>query len=199
MKLKFVIVIVFALNLFSSCEEKLDEKYRALPEGLYADVQLDEGDILLSLEFEKTPITVANFVSLAEGTNTRVVDSLKGKPFYDGLTFHRVISKANGDNNNFMIQGGDPLANSLGGPGYTFLDEFPRDSIGKLLFKLDAPGVLAMANSGPNTNGSQFFITMSPQNHLNGKHAVFGKVIEGVDIIDEIRQGDKIEKIEIID
>lgn len=183
---------------FFSCEEKLDEKYETLSEGIYADIQLDEGDILLSLEFVKTPITVANFISLAEGTNTRVIDSLKGKPFYNGLTFHRVISKANGDANDFGIQGGDPLANGLGDAGYKFIDEFPRDSLGELMLKHDSPGVVSMANSGPRTNGSQFFITITPQQHLNGKHTVFGNVVNGQEVVNRIRAGAKINKVEIV-
>jgi cyclophilin family peptidyl-prolyl cis-trans isomerase len=197
MKIKLLLLIVLMIS-FSSCEEKLDEKYKTLPEGLYADIQLDEGDILVSLEYQKTPITVANFVSLAVGTSTRVTDSLKSKPFYNGLTFHRVLSKANGNPKDFMIQGGDPLANSLGGPGYTFIDEFPRDSLGELLFKIDSIGVLAMANSGPNTNGSQFFITLSPQNHLSGKHTVFGKVIKGQEVANKMKAGAKMNAIKII-
>jgi peptidyl-prolyl cis-trans isomerase A (cyclophilin A) len=197
MKIKLLLLSVLLLSL-SSCEEKLDEKYKTLPEGIYADIQLDEGDILLSLEFEKAPITVANFVSLVEGTNTRVVDSLKGKPFYDGLTFHRVISKTNGNSNDFMVQGGDPLANGLGDAGYKFIDEFPLDSIGKLILKHNGPGVLSMANSGPGTNGSQFFITMTPQQHLNGKHTVFGDVVNGQKIVDNMKVGAKMNIVKIV-
>jgi cyclophilin family peptidyl-prolyl cis-trans isomerase len=197
MKFKLLLLSVLVLSLFS-CEGKLDKKYKTLPEGIYADIQLDEGDILLSLEFEKTPITVANFVSLAEGTSTRVIGSLKGKPFYDGLIFHRVLSKINGSTNDFMVQGGDPLANGLGGPGYTFIDEFSRDSIGKLMLKHDGPGVLSMANSGPGTNGSQFFITMTPQQHLNGRHTVFGEVVNGQKIVDNMKVGAKMNTVKIV-
>jgi len=195
---KIVLLSLIIVISLVSCHQ-LDKKYKNLPEGLYADVQTNVGDILLQLEYELTPQTVGNFVSLAEGTNPRVVDSLKGKPFYDGLTFHRVISKSNGDNNDFMIQGGDPLANGTGDPGYKFADEFPRDSTGNLVLKLDKPGVLAMANGGPATNGSQFFITLSPQLHLNGKHTVFGHVIDGQNVVDSlVKTNTKINAIKIV-
>ena len=115
-------------------------------------------------------MTVANFVSLAEGTNNRVTDSVKGKPFYDGLTFHRVVP-------NFVIQGGDPIAKGTGGPGYRFGSEFPKDSTGNLIYKHDDVGVLSMANGSINTNGSQFFITHRAIPHLNGKHTIFGKTM----------------------
>jgi len=191
--LSFIIVISLV-----SCHQ-LDKKYKNLPEGLYADVQTNVGDILLQLEYELTPQTVGNFVSLAEGTNPRVIDSLKGKPFYDGLKFHRVISKSNGDSHDFMIQGGDPLGNGTGDPGYKFADEFPKDAKGKLLLNLNKKGVLAMANGGPATNGSQFFITLSPQPHLNGKHTVFGHVVKGQNVVDSlVRTNTKINKIKII-
>lgn len=188
---------IFLIGLLLVSCQTLDVKYKDLPEGLYADVQTNDGDILLGLEYEKVPVTVANFVSLAEGTNTRVSDSLKGKPFYDGLNFHRVISKINGDPHDFMIQGGDPLANGTGGPGYLFKDEFPRDSTGKILFSHDKKGVLSMANPGVNSNGSQFFITLSPQIHLDGKHSVFGHVVEGQDVVDSIKVNTVINKLVI--
>lgn len=194
---KFVTFAILTFILVSC--HKIDPKYKSLSDGIYADVQTNVGDILLQLEYKLTPQTVGNFVSLAEGTNPRVVDSLKGKPFYDGLKFHRVITKANGDSNDFMIQGGDPLGNGTGGPGYQFADEFPRDSTGNLILKLDKPGVLAMANGGPATNGSQFFITLSPQPHLNGKHTVFGHVVEGQNVVDSlVRTNTKINKIKIV-
>ncbi len=190
-------LVIFIIGLLVISCNTLDVKYKDLPEGLYADIQTDDGDIIVLLEHEDTPVTVANFVSLAEGTNTRVVDSLKGKPFYDGLTFHRVISTANGDNNNFMIQGGDPLANGLGGPGYTFKDEFPKDSLGSLLFKHDAKGVFSMANSGKDSNGSQFFILLSPKPHLDGRYTVFGHVVSGQEVADSLKVNTVINKLAI--
>ena len=190
-------LVIFIIGLLVVSCNTLDVKYKDLPEGLYADIQTTDGDIIVVLEYENTPITVANFVSLAEGTNTRVTDSLKGKPFYDGLTFHRVISTANGDNNNFMIQGGDPLANGLGGPGYTFKDEFSQDSIGNLLLRHDAKGILSMANPGKASNGSQFFILLSPKPHLDGKHSVFGHVVKGQNVADSLKVNTVINKITI--
>lgn len=191
-------IIIFFLFLFS-CEKKLDKRYENLPKGIYAEIETDKGLIVANLEFEKVPVTVANFISLAEGTNTRVVDSLKGKPFYDGLTFHRVISKSNGDKSDFMIQGGCPLGNGSGNAGYKFKDEFPRDSLGNLLLKHDSPGVLSMANySGPSTNGSQFFITLVPAPHLDGKRTVFGNVILGQEVVNSIIKDDRINSIKIV-
>lgn len=157
-------------------------------DGVFAKISTSKGDIIAQLEFEKTPLTVTNFAGLAEGS----LDAAKGKPFYDGLVFHRVISKANGDDNDFMIQGGDPNGNGTGGPGYKFQDEF--DST----LKHDTPGILSMANSGPGTNGSQFFITIVPTPWLDGKHTVFGHVIEGINVVNSIKQGDKINSIKII-
>ena len=166
-------------------------KYADLDEGLYADMITNKGDILLKLEFEKTPITVANFVSLAKGMNTEVEESLKGKPYYNGIIFHRVIK-------DFMIQGGDPTGTGSGNPGYKFKDEFPKDEKGELLLKHDKPGILSMANSGPTTNGSQFFITHKPTEWLDGKHTVFGNVIKGQEVVDSIAKFDTIKNIEIL-
>jgi peptidylprolyl isomerase len=160
----------------------------ALGSGLFARITTSRGDIVTRLEFQKTPLTVCNFVALAEGK----MRAASGKPFYNGLTFHRVISRANGDPQDFMIQGGDPLGNGQGGPGYSFPDEFDPS------LKHDAPGTLSMANAGPGTNGSQFFITIVPTPHLDGRHTVFGRVLEGQDVVNRIRKGDKIEKIAII-
>ena len=169
MKKAGVLFLIITLAL-SSC--KLT-KYPDLEEGVFADIQTTNGDILVKLEFEKTPVTVANFVSLAEGNNPFVSDSLKGKNFYDGLIFHRVMK-------DFMIQGGDPAGNGTGNPGYKFMDEF-NDSL--LHTK---KGILSMANSGPATNGSQFFITHKETPWLNKKHTVFGEVIVGLEVLDTI-------------
>jgi peptidyl-prolyl cis-trans isomerase A (cyclophilin A) len=154
-------------------------------EGIFATISTTKGDIVLILEYVKAPVTVANFISLAEGKNPNVkVEKLKGKPFYDGLKFHRVI-------NDFMIQGGDPDGNGSGGPGYSFKDEFVKELI------FDKGGILAMANSGPATNGSQFFITHKETPWLNGKHTIFGHVVSGMDNVNKIVQDDIMTKITI--
>jgi peptidylprolyl isomerase len=160
----------------------------ALGNGLFARITTSRGDIVVRLEFQKTPLTVCNFVALAEGK----MSASGGKPFYNGLIFHRVISKTNGDDQDFMIQGGDPAGNGSGGPGYQFPDEFDPS------LKHDGPGVLSMANAGPGTNGSQFFITHVATPWLDGKHTVFGRVVEGQNVVNAIRKGDRIEKITII-
>lgn len=160
-----------------------NNKEVALEEGIYAQIKTNKGEILLVLEHQKTPLTVANFVGLAEGTipNDHFAP---GQPYYDGLTFHRVIP-------NFMIQGGDPMGTGQGGPGYRFADEIHPD------LKHSGPGILSMANAGPSTNGSQFFITHVETSWLDGKHTVFGKVVEGMDVVNSIVQGDKIEHVSI--
>lgn len=183
------LVVILLLITVSACKPT---KYTDLEDGMYADMETNKGTILLKLEFEKTPITVANFVSLANGTNKQVVDSLEGVKFYNGLTFHRVL-------NNFMVQTGDPLATGSGGPGYKFIDEFPKDKEGNLLLKHDKAGILSMANWGPpNTNGSQFFITHKATPWLDGIHTVFGNVIKGQVVVDSIVQGDTIKTLDII-
>lgn len=182
-------IIIIALSLFViSCKPT---KYADLGDGLYANMETNKGDILLKLEFEKTPVTVANFVSLAMGTNPYVVGAKKGKKYYNGIIFHRVIK-------DFMIQSGDPLGTGEGDPGYKFGDEFPKDSLGNLLLKHDKEGILSMANSGPATNGSQFFITHKETSWLDDKHTVFGNVVAGQSVVDSIMQNDTIRNIEII-
>ena len=166
---KMYLLAVVAL-IMASCKTS---KRADLGDGLFADITTSEGEIIVRLEQDKTPVTVANFVSLAEGNNPFVSEEFKGKKYYDGLTFHRVMK-------DFMIQGGDPTATGTGNPGYKFIDEF-NDSLVH-----DKKGILSMANSGPTTNGSQFFITHAPTPWLNNKHSVFGEVVEGLDIVDSI-------------
>ena len=144
--------------------------------GTYALVSTSQGDFVIRLHEQAAPKTVANFVGLAEGTlawKDPVTGESITRPFYDGLTFHRVID-------GFMIQGGCPLGTGTGGPGYKFADEFSRE------LRHDKAGILSMANSGPNTNGSQFFITLAPTPHLDNRHSVFGEVVEGLDVVKKI-------------
>ncbi|MGB3775222.1 MAG: peptidylprolyl isomerase [Leeuwenhoekiella sp.] len=155
-----------------------------MQDGIYAKFHTPKGEILVQLTYKKTPGTVGNFVALAEG-NLENKAKPQGEAYYDGLKFHRVIP-------DFMIQGGDPQGSGSGGPGYKFDDEFHPD------LKHDSAGTLSMANAGPGTNGSQFFITHAPTPWLDKKHTVFGKVIEGQDVVDAIAQGDTIDKLEII-
>jgi cyclophilin family peptidyl-prolyl cis-trans isomerase len=160
-------------------------KTTAPEEGIFATIATSKGDITVQLEYTKTPVTVANFIALAEGKNTFVTDvKQKAKPFYDGLKFHRVI-------NDFMIQTGDPTGTGAGGTGYSFKDEFLSD------LKFDKGGILAMANSGPATNASQFFITHKDTPWLNGKHTIFGHVTAGMNAVNSIVQGDVITKVTI--
>lgn len=155
-----------------------------MKEGLYAKINTDKGPILINLTFDKTPGTVGNFVALAEGTQKNN-QKKEGIPYYDGLKFHRVIK-------DFMIQGGCPLGTGTGNPGYQFDDEFHPD------LRHDGPGVLSMANAGPGTNGSQFFITHVETSWLDDKHTVFGRVVEGQEVVDTIAQNDSINNVEII-
>src|SRR6201993_204978 len=148
----------------------------ALPDGLYARITTPRGTVIARLFDRDAPMTVTNFVGLAEGT----LGQNPGKPFYDGLTFHRVVP-------GFVIQGGDPLGTGYGDPGYEFPDEFSPK------LRHDSIGVLSMANSGPDTNGCQFFITLDAENQLNYLHSVFGKVVSGLEVLPQVQQGDKME------
>jgi len=167
--------------VLSSCATV--EPPKAPPTEIYAAMDTSKGLILIDLYSEKAPQTVANFVGLAEGT--KKCNKPLGTPFYDGIVFHRVIP-------NFMIQGGDPTGTGMGGPGYKFKDEFDSS------LRHDSQGVLSMANSGPNTNGSQFFITHLATPWLDGRHSVFGKVVKGMEVVNSVRMGDKIKSVKIL-
>jgi peptidyl-prolyl cis-trans isomerase A (cyclophilin A) len=169
------LALLFTLFLSFQSQAQLDD-------GLYANLHTNQGDIIIKLAYEKTPLTVINFVGLAEGKKHSNIQT--GKPFYNGLKFHRVID-------NFMIQGGDPKGNGTGGPGYQFADEITDLSH-------DAGGILSMANSGPGTNGSQFFITHEATPWLDGKHTVFGHVVKGMNVVNTIKKDDFIRKVKII-
>ena len=198
MKLKFLcLVFLGVINLQAQTTKKavVSKKPTAtakpitkkpvVTEGIFATINTPKGNIIIALEYKKTPVTVANFISLSEGTSPFVKDEkLKGKPFFNGLKFHRVI-------NDFMIQGGDPQGTGAGDPGYSFKDEFVPE------LSFDKGGILAMANSGPKTNGSQFFITHKETPWLNQKHTIFGHVTEGMTVVNAITQNDIITKITI--
>ncbi|MCL4132144.1 UNVERIFIED_CONTAM: hypothetical protein GTU68_038407 [Idotea baltica] len=183
-KLLFLIIIV----VFTGCKSS---NYPNLENGIYADILTDKGPILVQLEYEKAPITVANFISLAEGTNPYVAKKFKNKHFYKGLKIHRVVK-------DYIIQGGDPQGTGAGGPGYQFEDEFLTDKNGELVLTHNKKGILSMANAGFNTNGSQFFITLREAPNLDGVHAVFGNVVEGKSVLDSITKDDIIKDVEII-
>ena len=185
MKKNILAAILCCLAIsFGGCKS-MDKELKAIEgkDGVFAIMETSKGSIVLELFYDKTPLTVINFAGLSEGT----LDAAKGKPFYDGLTFHRVIE-------DFMIQGGDPEGTGRGGPGYRFADE----CLPELTF--DKPGYLAMANAGPGTNGSQFFITHVPTDWLNGKHTIFGQVVnaESQAVVNKVAQGDKIVKVTIV-
>jgi peptidylprolyl isomerase len=183
-RFKFSLFVLIGVFLVMSAVE-IDAQQ--LGDGLFAKFSTSRGDIIVRLEYERAPLTVCNFVALAEGK----MDVTAGKPFYDGLVFHRVISKANGDREDFMIQGGCPQGDGSGGPGYRFPDEIDSTLRHRM-------GVLSMANAGPGTNGSQFFITIVPTPHLDGMHTVFGQVVQGQSIVNAIRQEEKIDQVTII-
>ncbi len=184
-----LIVVLGSLLIVSGCKScKKDESVNTTkgetkmesetktPQNMYAKFETSEGDIIIELFPDKTPKTVENFVQLARGEKEWTDPKTQQKtqePLYDNTVFHRVIP-------NFMIQGGDPLGQGIGGPGYQFEDEFHPE------LKFDKPGLLAMANSGPNTNGSQFFITHKETPWLNNKHTIFGQVIKGQDVVTTI-------------
>jgi len=192
-KLNLIIAIALFPLFLGSCQSK----YPSLANGLYAEFTTNHGTFVTKLYEKATPMTVASFVSLAEGNNPRVSEEYKGKKFYDGLIFHRVIK-------DFMIQGGDPKGTGSGGPGYSYPDEI----VDTLTF--NRKGLLAMANSGPATNGSQFFVTLAETPWLNGNHTIFGEVVMGQEVVDAIgevqtsKPGDKpvkdvvIQKVTII-
>lgn len=176
--------IIFTIGLLAGSVFSWGQGDREIADGLYAIFNTSKGEIVCELFYEKVPMTVANFVGLATGDFR--VDTIRiTKPYYDGLKFHRVIA-------DFMIQGGDPQGNGMGGPGYKFFDE-----IDKTLKHLN-PGTLSMANAGPNTNGSQFFITHKATPWLDGKHTVFGRVTFGMDVVNSIVQEDIIKSVKIM-
>ena len=183
---KFLSTILLATAILATgCAQSKGKNMKALEgkEGLFANISTSKGDILVELFYKQAPLTVTNFVGLAEGT----LDAAKGKKFYDGLKFHRVIA-------DFMIQGGDPEGTGRGGPGY----KFPDEPVNGLVF--DKPGKLAMANAGPGTNGSQFFITHVPTDWLNYKHTIFGAVVdaESQKVVNAVAQDDVIKSVTII-
>lgn len=176
-------MLISLFILFSPCLVFSQDLSKGLKEGLYAQFDTSKGQIICVLYYKQAPVTVINFAGLALGTIAP--KNNPSKKYYDGLIFHRVIK-------DFMIQGGDPTGTGRGGPGYRFPDEFVDQ------LKHDTPGILSMANAGPGTNGSQFFITHIATPWLDNKHTVFGRVIKGQDVVNKIKQGDKINTLTII-
>jgi FKBP-type peptidyl-prolyl cis-trans isomerase len=174
--------IALIASAFCLAAEAAAAQSGSLPDGLYAEIVTNRGKIVCSLAFEKAPMTVASFVGLAEGTIK--ANGVGGRHYFDGLTFHRVVP-------DFVIQGGDPTGSGSGGPGYQFPNEIVPD------LRHDAPGVLAMANAGPDTNGSQFYITLKAVPALDGGYSVFGKVVSGQDVVGKIQQGDTMKSVRI--
>ena len=189
MKMKSLFATTFSVITIAISSMSTKAADTKLADGLYAEFDTSKGKIVCQLEFEKTPLTVANFVGLAEGTKNYSRDGSapkkQDKPFYDGLVFHRVIP-------NFMVQGGCPQGRGTGGPGYKFKDECLPE------LKHAGPGILSMANAGPVSNGSQFFITHVATPWLDGKHTVFGHVVEGQAVVDKIAMGDKLNTLKIV-
>jgi peptidyl-prolyl cis-trans isomerase A (cyclophilin A) len=184
----FVAGLLISPDLFAQ-DDEITEASEAvsvekdLPNGLYALFTTDKGEIVAELHYKKAPLTVTNFVGLAEGTKNSIKQF--GQPFYDGLKFHRVLE-------NFMIQTGDPIGTGNGDPGYKFEDEFHPS------LKHTGPGILSMANTTKDTNGSQFFITHKATPWLDGKHSVFGKVKSGQDVVDAVEQDNVLKSVEIV-
>ena len=181
-RLVFLLASVTIISLSTGCGGPQETK--DLADGLYAKIITSKGEILCRLEFQKAPMTVANFVGLAEGEIPNTHKS-KGEPYFDGLTFHRVVP-------NFVIQGGDPLANGMGGPGYFFNNEVSA------ALPHNVAGTLSMANAGPNTNGSQFFITHRATPELDNGYSVFGYVVDGMVTVFKIQVGDTIKSVKIL-
>jgi peptidyl-prolyl cis-trans isomerase A (cyclophilin A) len=182
---KFFYFTILGMFILSACGENIEKKFLdEQSDGIYARIETNKGNMFLKLEHSKVPMTVANFVGLAEGSIPNDVKAI-GTPYYNGLKFHRVV-------NDFMIQGGCPEGTGMAGPGYNFEDEIHPD------LRHDGPGVLSMANAGPGTNGSQFFITHKETSWLDGKHTVFGRVIQGQDIVDATEQNDSIIQVKIL-